>query len=63
MLKVSKLVWVDDEPPPPSRPPLSCRLHLWHSWTRVHVDGQTSYVMCERCQRLATRTIFDKPVP
>jgi hypothetical protein len=30
----------------------------------VRVDVQaSSYVMCERCEQLATPTIFDKPVP
>ena len=40
MLEVSDLVRADDGPPQPQRPPLSCRLHLWHRWVRVHVDDQ-----------------------
>jgi hypothetical protein len=63
MLNVPHSVEVDGAPPQAPRPPLSCRLHLWHRWIRVRVEGTTSYVMCERCQRLAPRTIFDKPVP
>ncbi len=63
MLKVSNPVRANDGPPQPPRPPLSCRLHLRHRWVRVHVEGNTSYVMCERCRRLAQRTIFDSPVP
>jgi hypothetical protein len=63
MLKVSRLTKFDKVPPEQPRPPLSCRLRLWHRWVRVHVDGEASYVMCERCQRLAGRTIFDNPVP
>ena len=62
MLKISNPVRADDESS--RRPhPLSCRLHLWHRWVRVHVDANTSYVVCERCRRLARRTIFDPPVP
>ena len=63
MLEISDLAWVDEAPTPSPRPPLSCRLHLWHTWVRVHVDGRASYVMCARCQRLAAPTIFDQPVP
>ena len=63
MLKVSNPVQADDGLPRPLHVPLPCRLHLWHRWVRVHVDAQTSYVMCERCRRLAGRTIFDSPVP
>jgi hypothetical protein len=63
MLKVSTPVQANDGLPQPPHPPLSCRLRLWHRWVRVHVDANTSYVMCERCRRLARRTIFDSPVP
>ena len=63
MLKVSNQVRADVGPPRPPRPPLSCRLHLRHRWVRVYAEANTSYVMCERCRRLATRTIFDSPVP
>lgn len=63
MLTISGPVREDDGSSQRARPPLSCRLHLWHRWVRVHVEANTSYVMCERCRRLATRTIFDSPVP
>ena len=63
MLKVSNPVRADEGSSQLPRPPLSCRLHLWHRWVRVHNDANTSYVMCERCRRLAGRTIFDPPVP
>ena len=63
MLKVSNPVRADEGSSQLPRPPLSCRLHLWHRWVTVHIDANTSYVMCERCRRLAGRTIFDPPVP
>jgi len=63
MLKISNPVRADDESSRRPHPPLSCRLHLWHRWVRVHVDANTSYVVCQRCRRLARRTIFDPPVP
>jgi len=34
MLEVSNLTWVDEDPALSPQPPLSCRLHLWHSWSR-----------------------------
>jgi hypothetical protein len=63
MLKVSNPVQANDGPVQSPRPPLSCRLHLWHHWVRVHDEANTSYVVCERCRRLVGRTIFDPPVP
>jgi hypothetical protein len=63
MLKISNPAQADDSSTLRPRSPLSCRLHLRHRWVRVHVDANTSYIMCERCRRLASRTIFDPPVP
>ncbi|MGD9958809.1 hypothetical protein [Nocardioides sp.] len=62
MLTVSDLEWIDEVPLVERRTPLSCRLHLWHRWVRVYGEG-TSYVACERCDRLPTPTIFDQPLP
>lgn len=63
MLEITDVVWFDDVPVQPPAPPLSCQLHLWHRWVTTRVDGQTSYVACERCERMATPTIFTPPVP
>ncbi len=54
---------VDSAAPPAARPPLPCRWHLWHRWVRVRVEAGTSYVACARCERLATPTLFEPPVP
>ena len=62
MLEVTGLTWVDDAPDREPPVPWSCRLSLWHRWVRVHVDGHTSYVECERCHGSPTPTIFDPPM-
>lgn len=63
VLEVSRVTWVDEAPQRTPRPPLSCRMRLWHRWVRVHVEAGRSYVACERCRSLATPTIFDDPMP
>src|SRR6478735_823361 len=44
----------DDRP----KPPLHCRVHLWHRWAMEHQPGVT-FEACRDCGRLAGRTIFD----
>jgi hypothetical protein len=63
MLKVSDVVKVDEAPSPGATTTTFLSAAPVAPLVRVHVDGETSYVMCERCERLAPRTIFDNPVP
>jgi PadR family transcriptional regulator PadR len=44
------------------KPPLGCRVRLWHRWVMEHEPGVT-FEACRDCGRLAGRTIFDPVIP
>ena len=63
-LEVFDIQVFDEGSPSVAAPaPLACRWHLRHHWSLVRVDARTTYVACDACGRLPTRTIFEPPLP
>jgi hypothetical protein len=43
-----------------TRPPLSCRLHLWHQWRRHFTEDGARYKACAKCGKELPPSSFDK---